>query len=282
MNILRRNLLKSGAGAAALLMAGGNPLAAMTAAAKKKIPIGLQLYSIRKECEKDLPPVLEAVAEMGYEGVEFAGYYERNAKQLRRLLKKNGLKCCGTHTALDTLTGDAFEATVEFNKTIGNKYLIVPWLPENKRNSVEAVRETAEWFNEMAEKAKPHGMVVGYHAHGGDFEMLGDQTAWDLLFSSTNSDVVMQMDLGNCIGGGGDPIATLKKFPGRSATIHLKEHGGKKGAVIGEGDVDWDEVFGICETTGGTEWYIVEQESYAGGPLDSVKRCIENQREMGK
>jgi sugar phosphate isomerase/epimerase len=94
----------------------------------------------------------------------------------------------------------------------------------------------------------------------------------------------MQLDIGNCIGGGGDPIAVLKKYPGRSATIHLKEHGGPKGAPVGAGAVKWSEVFELCETSGKTEWYIVEHESYAEGttPLESVKQCIDNLRKMGK
>ena len=90
------------------------------------------------------------------------------------------------------------------------------------------------------------------------------------------------MDLGNCLGGGGDPIAMLEKFPGRALTIHLKEHGGKKGAPVGEGVVNWKRVFELCETTGKTEWYVVEQEAYAGPALDSCKQCLDNLKKMGK
>ena len=89
--------------------------------------------------------------------------------------------------------------------------------------------KTAKLFTEMAAKVKPQGMRVGYHAHGGDFKKFDGETAWDILFGNAGPDVVMQMDIGNCLGGGGDPYAMLKKFPGRSATIHLKEHGGKPG-----------------------------------------------------
>ncbi len=125
-------------------------------------------------------------------------------------------------------------------------------------------------------------MRVGYHAHGHDFKKLNGQSAWNILFENTNKDVVMQMDLGNCLEAGDDPIAILKKFPGRAATIHLKEFGGPDTAVLGEGDVDWKQVFQICETTGGTEWYIVEHERGAGDPLDNVKRCLQNLKKMGK
>jgi sugar phosphate isomerase/epimerase len=280
MDYSRREMLKLGAGAAAIWATGADPLAA--AATKKKIPIGLQLYSVRQDCEKDLPGVLRAVAKMGYQGVEFAGYYGRSAKELRKLLDTNGLKCCGTHTGLNTLTGDALEGTIEFNKTLGNKFLIVPSLPRDRMASVQALKETAKLLSELAEKAKPQQMRVGYHAHGGDFRRFDRETGWDIIFSNASPDVVMQLDIGNCISGGGDPIAILKKFPHRSATIHLKEHGGPRGAVIGQGDVDWKEIFRLCETTGGTEWYIVEQESYAAPPLECVRLCIESLRKMGK
>jgi len=281
MDFSRRDMIKVGAGAAALWATGLDSLAAK-AKPKKKIPIGLQLYSIRGEAAKDLPGVLKAVAEMGYQGVEFAGYYGHKAEDIRKLLDENGLKCCGTHTGLNTLSEENFQATVDFNKTLGNKYLIVPSLPGANRESAQALLETAKLFTELAKKAKPQGMVVGYHAHGGDFKKFDGQTGWDIIFSNSSPDVVMQLDIGNCLGGGGDPYAVLKKYPGRSATVHLKEHGGDRGSVLGEGDVDWEQVFRICETTGGTEWYIVEDERGAGSPLDRVKRGLENLRKMGK
>ena len=126
-------------------------------------------------------------------------------------------------------------------------------------------------------------MRIGYHAHGGDFKKIDGKTRWEAFFDNAGPKVLMQMDIGNCLEGGGDPIAMLKKYANRSATVHLKEHGGKPGAVIGEGVVKWQqEVFPICESTGGTNWYIVEQESYAGTPLDCVKRCLESLHKMGK
>lgn len=279
MMISRRDCLRGGVGAAVLAAAAR---LAPAADSKKKIPIALQVYSVRELAAKDLAGVLKAVGQMGYEGVEFAGYYGHEAKAIRKMLDDSGLKCCGTHIGLETLLGDQFARTVEFNKVLGNPFLIVSWMPESRFATVEVAKKTAALFNELAEKAKPHGMRVGYHAHGGDFKKVGDQTAWELFFSNTVPEVVMQMDIGNCLGAGGDPYAILRKFPGRSATIHLKEHGGKRGAPVGEGEVRWKEVFEICETIGGTEWYIVEQEAYAVPPLESVRICLQNLRKMGK
>ncbi|MGA2257061.1 MAG: sugar phosphate isomerase/epimerase, partial [Thermoguttaceae bacterium] len=171
----------------------------------------------------------------------------------------------------------------EFHKTLGNKFLIVPWLDHQKYfGTAQLIKDTAKLFTELAEKVKPEGMRVGYHAHEGDFQKIDGETCWDIFFSSTGPDVVMQLDVGNCLDGGGDPYAILKRFPGRTLTIHIKEHGGKQGAPLGEGTVRWDELFKLCETVGGTQWYIVEQETYAGAPLDSVEQCLKNLRKMGK
>jgi sugar phosphate isomerase/epimerase len=270
----RRDFLKWSAAAAAACSLGN----LLEAAAAKKIPVGLQLYSVRHECEKDLPKVLETVSKIGYKGVEFAGYYGRNAKDLRKMLDDNGLVCCGTHTGLNTIQPASLAATVEFNKTLGNKYLIVPGM--NPKSKEEWLQQ-AKYFNEVADKLKPEGMFTGYHAHGGDFKKYDGETAWDIFFSNTKPEVIMQLDTGNTMGAGVDPVTVLKKYPGRAKTIHIKEHGGGPETVIGGGQIKWAEVFALCEA-GGTEWYIVEHERRREGQLDDVRRCFEAMKAMGK
>ena len=113
-----------------------------------RIPIALQMYSVREECERDLPGTLKAVARMGYDGVEFAGYYGRAAQELRTMLDDLGLSVAGTHIGLDTLVGDPLAKTIEFNHVLGNRYLIVPWLPDEYRDSRAAWLKTAQQFND--------------------------------------------------------------------------------------------------------------------------------------
>jgi len=248
-----------------------------------RIPIALQLYSIRDNCEEDFPGTLKAVAEMGYEGVDFAGYYGYEAKEIRTMLDDLGLKAAGCHTALDTLLGDELQRTVAFNRTLGNKYLIVPGLPERRRNSKEAWLRTADLFNEIADALDPEGMMTGYHNHFIEFEPMEGVVPWDLFFSSTQPEVVMQIDTGNALHGGGDPVAILERYPGRAKTVHLKEYSAtNETALIGEGDVDWQGVFEVVESQDETEWYIVEQESYAYPPLECVDRCLQALKAMGK
>ncbi len=274
----RRDILRfSAAGAAATFVAPGLLRAED---AKKKIPIGLELYSVRNELGKDFTGVIEAVGKMGYKGVEFAGYYDWDKKpnELRKLLDDNGLKCCGTHTQIQTLLGDNLKKTAELHKILGNKFLICPYIAAD---SAEVWLNTAKKFNDISAKAKELDMLVGYHSHGGDFKKYDGKTSWEIFFDNTNAEVVHQIDTGNTLDGGGDPLAMIKKYPGRTKTTHIKEHGGAKGAPIGEGTIDWKAMFEAYETVGGTEWYIVEHET-SDKPLETIKVCLENMKKMGK
>ena len=249
----------------------------------RMVKIGLQLYSVRDECAKDLPAVLKAVGKMGYDGVEFAGYYGRSAPELRRMLDENGLKCCGTHIGLETLVGDQLEKTVEFNKILGNKYLVVPWMPEERRNSKAAWLETARLYNEISRKLEKHGMFIGYHNHTEEFKPLEGELPWDVFFGNTDPRVVMQFDTGNALSGGAKAAGFLARYPGRARTVHIKEHAANNPkALLGEGDIDWKEVLPLLKGKAGTEWFIIEYESDAYPPLVSVDKCLANFRKMIK
>jgi len=276
----RRRALQLSASAAAAAWA--LPLA-REALAAGKVPIGVQLFSVRDLCEKDLPGTLRAIKAMGYQGVEFAGYYGRGAAELKKLLHDTGLRCCGTHTGLDTLEGDALAKTVAFNETIGNKFLIVPWIPEERRKTVADWKKLAAEFDAIADKVAAHGMRVGYHNHNFEFTPIEGTTPWDLFFGGTKKAVVMQVDTGNCIEGGGDPLTVLRKYPGRAATIHVKAYSqAKPDAFLGEDEISWKDVFAALDEGGATEWYIVEYERENQPPLPAIERCLKNLRAMGR
>ncbi len=246
-----------------------------------KIPVGLQLYSIRDECARDLPGMLQAVARMGYDGVEFAGYHDFSAQDMRKMLDDLGLRCCGTHIGLETMLGDQLEKTIEYNLTIGNPYLIVPGMDEKYRNSLDAWRRTAALFGEIAEKVAAHGLRVGYHNHHVEFEAMDGQTPLEVFFTAAPANVLMQLDIGNGMEGGYDVVSFLRRHAARAATVHCKEFSrSNPEALVGEGDVPWVEVFDICAASGGSEWYIVEQESYAFPPLECVERCLVNMKRL--
>ncbi|MDX1934662.1 MAG: sugar phosphate isomerase/epimerase [Capsulimonadales bacterium] len=252
-----------------------------------RIPIAVQLYSVRHDAEKDLAGVLARIKEMGYEGVEFAGYYGHDAAALKKMLDDNGLRCAGAHVGLDTLLGDRLAESVEFHRTIGNPYLIVPGLAENRRSSTDVWRETATLFNEIAEKLRPEGMRTGYHNHSIEFKPFveGGELPWDTFFGNTSTDVIMQFDTGNALHGGGEALPFLKKYPGRAVTVHLKDYdvaNDRFDPPVGEGSVPFSDIFAECESSGGTEWYIVEYEADAYPAMEGIERCLKNLKGMGK
>jgi sugar phosphate isomerase/epimerase len=253
-----------------------------------KTPIALQLYSVRGECGKDLPGTLAAVAKLGYQGAEPWGYsgdklewQGHPVQAIRKMYDDNGLVCCGIHLQTQALLGDNLERTIEFNQTLGNRFLVIAG-DKPRMSALNGILELATILNRAAEKLRPLGLFCGYHAHPFDFELVDGRIAWDILFSCTRQDVIMQMDIGNCMRGNGDPINTMRKFPGRARTVHLKDFGGPEGAVIGEGKADWAEVFYVLDTVQRPEWYVVEEGGKDGLSFDVCARSLAALHKFGR
>ncbi|MFH1738291.1 MAG: sugar phosphate isomerase/epimerase [bacterium] len=282
MKTSRREFLEAGVGlAAGCTVADGLPVSA--AQGPGKLPIGLQLYAVRGEFSRDVPGTLKEVGKIGYEGVEFWGYDgtenvygDYSAKQLRQLLDDNGLKCCGMHLQVTALEADRLKRTIENNKILGNPFLIVAAAKE-RMESEDTIKAFAAFLNDVSAKCRSQEMWVGYHAHGFDFEKIQGRFAWDHLFGQTNPDVIMQMDVGNCLDGGGDPMAMLKKYPGRTLTIHIKEFENKT-----FDSQYYEEVFRLCATTLKTQWYIVEMGGEEGNGFEVPQQALTKLRGLGK
>lgn len=287
---MKRQHLLAAAACAALFCAAGSAFGQAqpgTGQRRQRGPrvlnIGVQLYSVRDDCAKDLAGVLKAIGKMGYAGVEFAGYYGKSAEELKKMLDDAGLVCCGTHTGLDTLTGDNLAKTIAFNKTLGNRYLIVPGLPEERTKSKDAWLETAKLFNEIDAKVRPERMFVGYHSHAGDFKAVDGVAGWDVFFGNTGNRVVMQMDFGNTKSAGVDPIPYVSQYPGRQRSVHIKEFSKSNDkALIGEGDIDWKVVLPTLRDKGRNDWLVIEAESYATSPMDTIDKSLVNLKRIAK
>ena len=265
----RRDFLKWGAVAGAVALA--RP-ASLFAQDKKHIPVGLQLYSVRDALGKDFEGTLKQVAEMGFEGVEFAGGFGKYAKDpegLRKLLDSLKLKAAGTHTGAGTLAGDKLKDTIAFYKTLGCTLLIVPG-DGRYTKSAQTNKEYCEFMTKTAEALKAEGMFTGHHNHTGEFavEKESGKTYFDLFAERTSKDVVIQQDMGHTMAANVDPIAIVKKYPGRIKTTHIKNRPAKstgKKPYVGEDNFDWKAYVPACYEVGGTEWFTLEQEEYPDG-----------------
>jgi sugar phosphate isomerase/epimerase len=245
------------------------------------IPIALQLYSVREDAARDLFDVMRRVRAMGYEGVEFAGYHGKSAADIKAVLDETGLKVAGTHIRLDEFAPEKLDATLAFHKTIGCTNLVVPWLPEEKRNTRAATEATARELSQIVEKLRPHGMRTGFHCHAGDMKPIdGPRSAWDILAANTPKDFILQYDTANGMAGGADPLQPILDHPGRGITVHLKEYkkdGGHGKAAIGEGDVPFKQVCDACVKSAGTTWFVIEQEGHPTlSAMDAAYQSLAN------
>ena len=179
----RRDILKLGGAAAAALLA---PVLRGRAAGWKKIPIGTQLWCVRKQLETDIPGTLKALGAMGYEAVELENAFGKSGAEWRTHLDAASVKACGFHHRLDELQGDKLAASVEFNQAIGNRNLIIRSLAPPVYTSAELLKKTADAVNEVAERLKAHNMRVGYHNHTTDFNRIDGE---DLVEPVRGSDL---------------------------------------------------------------------------------------------
>jgi sugar phosphate isomerase/epimerase len=281
MHTTRRQFIQSGFVCAAGLTAGSN--IALAANQSKAVSIGFQLYTVRGELARNVPDTIKTLARIGYQGVEFWDYsgtpnvYQHySAADLRKILDENGLKCCGMHVTLEALSGDKLKRTIENNQTLGNIYINLVMAPDLMK-SESGIGGLASLLNNVSAECRAQNMVAGYHCHAFDFAKINGRFAWEILFSQLKPEVNMQLDVGNCLSGGGDPIAMFKEFPGRSWTVHIKEFQDK----TFESDF-YKEVFRLCETTCATQWYIVEMGGNDGFGFDVPRQALAKLVEQGK
>lgn len=245
------------------------PFADVAVAKSKKIPVGLELYSVRKELKKDESATVAAVAKMGYECVEFYSvYYDwtpDHAKEVRKQLDGLGVKCYSTHNGGKSFSPEGIDKAIELNKTIGSKYVVMA--SPGKVESMDDWKKVAETLNTASEKFKKAGLHAGYHNHIPEWktDTASGKSPMQVLADSTDKSVVLQLDVGHCIAAGADPVAWINAHPGRIKSLHVKDWSPSKefDLLIGEGVVKWKDLLHAAETKGGVEYYLVEQE---GGP----------------
>jgi sugar phosphate isomerase/epimerase len=272
-------------------MAGAMPFAAAAfvhAMQSKKVPIGIELYSVRGELMKDLNATVTGVAKMGYQVVEFYSPYFKwtveQAKDVRKLLDGLGVKCLSTHNGADSINAENLPRAIELNQLIGSKAIILA--SPGKIASADGWKTLADRMSAAAEKLRPLGMMTGFHNHQSEWRPLETgQRPMDVLAANTPKDVVLQLDAGTCVEAKADPIGWIKANPGRIKSIHLKDWGAGEGrgytVAFGEGDVPWKALFAAAESTGGIEYYLIEQE-HAGaiGEMAMAQKCLDNYRKM--
>ncbi|MEY2881242.1 MAG: hypothetical protein RLZZ15_3622, partial [Verrucomicrobiota bacterium] len=294
----RRNFLAVPAALAAGAMFSGRALRAATAAtaataapAKKKIPIGIELYCVRGEMQKDLPGTLRRVAQIGYEVVEFYspyfGWKFPYAKEVRTLLDDLGLRCYSTHNSLAALTpGETMARAIELNQILGARSIVLA--SAGRVVGVEGWKKLCAQLTDASAQLAPHGLTAGFHNHASEWAKIdGELRIMDVIAANTPPEFTLQFDVGTCIEAGADPIAWIKANPGRIRSAHLKDWApGKKEeekgfrVLFGEGVTPWKEILAAAESVGGLEFYLMEQEGSRYSEFETAERCLATWKEM--
>jgi sugar phosphate isomerase/epimerase len=260
----RRDFIASCGAAAAI-----GPLlgAAYRPAPVPPYPLGIQLYTLRDLLRSDFDATLTALARIGYREVEFAGLHGRTSKNVRTLLDKLGLAAPSGHADLSDISPEKLPQTITDAKTLGHRYVVVPWLPEDMRTAL-GYASVAGILNQVGERLRNAGLSLGYHNHWFEFAPLdGDRCGYDILLENTNAELVtMELDLYWIRKGGRDALAYFQRHIGRFRLVHVKDMAADGGMVdVGQGTIDWPTVLAAAKRAG-VEHYFVEHDE-AKDPL---------------
>lgn len=239
-------------------------------------PVSVQLWSVKNELKADFEGTIKHLANMGFNGVEFAGDfgpYKNKPKQLKAFLSQHGLSASGAHVGFEKLSEDNIQATLTFYQTLDVKFVIVPW--DERAWHPTGVIELAEQLTTLSEQLKPYGLVIGFHNHDLEFNDYEGSTYWDYIAQHTPESVILQLDVGWVNYAGKDPIAYVKKYAGRTLTTHYKirtKADDNVTPIIGQDNYNWAELIKTNMEVGGTKWLVVEQEEYPEGllPIEAV------------
>ncbi|HZE94928.1 MAG TPA: sugar phosphate isomerase/epimerase [Gemmatimonadales bacterium] len=263
----RREFVQTVAGAGVAIACSGMR---RTTHATRLEKVGIQLYSVRDQMKADFEGTLARVAEIGYKEVEFAGYFNHTPADVRAILDRHGLAAPSTHVPIGEQ--DAWKAALDTAKAIGHDYIVMPWIPEEKRLTLDAWKNTADVFNRAAQMAHDAGLQFAYHNHDFEFPKLEGQVPYDVLLSNTDPKLVqLEIDLYWMTKAGQDPLAYFARWPGRVPLVHVKDSAGPpehKMVDVGQGKIDWKRIFAKRDQAGIKHFFV--EHDQPPQPFDDI------------
>jgi len=214
--------------------------------------IGIQLYTVRDQMKADFEGTLARVAEIGYKEVEFAGYFNHSPADVKAILDRHGLSTPSTHIPFES--DDQWKAALDAAKTIGHEYIVMPWIPAERRKTLDDWKTFAQVFNHAGQAARDAGIQFAYHNHDFEFPKMEGQVPYDVLLQNTDPKLVqLEIDLYWITKAGQDPLAYFARWPGRVPLVHVKDSAGPpehKIVDVGQGKIDWKRIFAKRDQAG--------------------------------
>lgn len=234
--------------------------------------VGVQLYTVRTEMQRDVEATLARVAAIGYRDVEFAGYFDRLPSEIAALLRSNSLASPSTHIAFDQLRGD-WQRVLDDAATIGHEYVAIPWMAAVDLRTIDDWKRIAGLFNERAAQARAAGLRFAYHNHDFEFAPIDSAVPFDALLTETDPDLVdFELDIYWITRAGFDPLDYFARFPGRFSMTHLKDWTGPpENAMtdVGSGVIDFPRIIAAADAAG-VRHHFVEHDQPAD-PMSSIR-----------
>ena len=290
----RRAFLNCGR-AGLLALAASAFRAAKVAAYPLGIPVGLQLYTVRQECDRDLAAALQRVATVGYRNVEVGGtdnLWGRRPRDLRKMLCDNCLVCVSAPVSVEMMAS-GWQKTVDQLAELGALYAVGPGEDVALQSSLDAIRRHADLFNRLGEQCQNSGVRLAFHCHNRCFRTVEGTVAYDAMLQHTDPRYVdMEMDCFWTTLAGKDPVAYFHRYPGRFALLHIKDlkpgfttttgslpTKGNPFAEVGRGVIQWRRIFAAARE-GGLKYYMVEQDECDRPPFESIRISYKYLREL--
>ncbi|MBS6196457.1 MAG: sugar phosphate isomerase/epimerase [Clostridiales bacterium] len=245
----------------------------------ERLPIAVQVYSVRQEAEADFAGTMAKIKEMGYDGVELAGLYGKTPAEIRACLDSVGLKAISAHIPYEEFEKD-LEGTVKAYQEIGCEFAGIPWLSEERRYGGEKYEETLSYIPVIAKACREHGMQLMYHNHDFEFAKAEDgRYHLDILYSTlTPEELCVELDTCWAKVAGENPAEYLMKYQGRCPVVHIKDFRKKEEVellALGEGEQNLEELTDSVVKCG-AKWFIIEQDDHPyGTPMGNLKKSID-------
>jgi sugar phosphate isomerase/epimerase len=250
-----------------------------------RIPLAVQLYTVRDQTQKDFAGTVRKLAAIGYRAVELAGYGNlSSAAEVKKALDDAGMAIHGCHVGIDQLESN-LEKALDDQQTLGNRLIVCPWVPEERRKDADGWKGIADSLNKAGQRIQASGLTLAYHNHSFEFKQFDGKTGLEILFEHTPAELVKsELDVFWVKHGGLDPVDIINRLGARVAVLHLKDmdkQDKNRFAPVGNGILDFPSIIDAGQKHGVCSFIVEQDNTYETPSLEAVKISLENLKKLG-